>query len=205
MNKIVLFIAAPVIIIAIAVGSYFLLKKPQTPAVMVQPNGVNTGEIKSLKDLFATSNPQKCTFNDNAGSTGTLYVGNGQLKGEFVAQNGDIALTTNILTPDGQTVYTWTTGKSTGFKMPFSVIENRVNPAGNVAPTIQQPGYKCSDWVVDASVFVIPNVQFTEYKEPVVEEDLSTPEENQPETDCSVCTKLKGEAQEKCYITFSCE
>lgn len=204
MNKIVLFIAAPIIVIAVAVGSYFALKKPQSTALMVQPNQVSTGEIKTLKDLFASSKSQKCAFSDNAGSTGTLYVGNGQLKGEFVAQNGDIALMTNILTPDGQTVYTWTTGKATGLKMPFSVIEDRVNPAGNVAPTVQQPGYKCSDWLVDASVFVIPNVQFSEYKEPT-DADTTTLEESQPEADCSVCSKLKGEAQEKCYVAFSCE
>lgn len=204
MNKLVLFIVGPILLIAVAAGSYLVLRKPQSTPIMVQQNQTSTGEIKTLKDLFASSKPQKCTFNDNAGSAGTIYVGNGQLKGEFVAQNGDISLMTNILTPDGQTVYTWTTGKTTGLKMPFAVIEGRVNPAGNVAPTMQQPGYQCGDWTIDASVFVVPNVQFTDYKEPT-EDELTTPEENQPETDCSVCTKLKGEAQEKCFIAFSCE
>src|SRR5579872_3603903 len=85
--------------------------------------GTGTSQTESLKDLMASGVAQTCTVNYTNGSTQSqaqIYVSGGKMRSSAAATVSGAQVTMNMIN-DGQNIYTWMDGQSTGYKMSASV------------------------------------------------------------------------------------
>lgn len=128
---------------------------------------------KSLSDFLSMTGTLKCTFsNSTNNSSGTVYVSNGKMRGDFQSTNNGTAQQSHMVN-DGTFVYFWVDGQN-GTKMSLSAIKNEEaqvsgTPSNNSQPQggmdmHQKSIYSCSPWVANSSVFTPPaSVTFTDY------------------------------------------
>lgn len=128
----------------------------------------------STAELIARGGDHVCTFDqtvENNRSTGTVYISNGKMRGDFKSSVVTGATPIDVeshMISDGEFMYTWSSMMPTGFKM--AVVQNTT--ADGTTPTSQQMfdanmklSYDCDPWTVDASKFTLPSaVTFTEIK-----------------------------------------
>ena len=163
--------------------------------------------LKSLKDLIASGQAQKCTFKDKSAAVdveGTTYIANGKMRGDFNSAIGENNIMMHMIVID-KTNYTWMDGQTTGYKMVF-------DPANMEAPTGTQQSvdvnklidYNCSNWTVDSSVFTPPsNVKFSEFGA-VTAPTGSTGTKTIPQNQCAACDYLSGDAKTQCRTQLNC-
>jgi hypothetical protein len=122
----------------------------------------------TLKDLLARGGTQICTFNNSTNgvnTSGTVYIQNGKLRGDFTTQNNGQNIAGHMVV-DNNTSFFWTDLTAQGFKVPFNSLANA--PTGHVASqssldTNLPMQYSCKQWSADSSVFNLPkNVVFTD-------------------------------------------
>ncbi len=154
--------------VVVAGGGYYFYTAGSSDSMMSESEP--TSLSGSMKDLLARTNSQ-CTVSnktENSESTGTVYVGNGKMRGDFkTVTSQPVAMTIEShMISDGTTVYTWSDQAPQGFKM-------AVNESGNAetqpsAPEQDQVGmynakvaYDCSTWKVEEEKFTVPStIQF---------------------------------------------
>ncbi len=157
MTKIIIGVVA---LIIIGVGGYMLMPKNQAPVSETTTNTetAQNSEPSTLRALMASGGSQKCTFNSstaNSQSEGVVYIGQGQLRGDFTSvasgqtQNGHFIVKDN-------TTHLWVDGMSQGFKAEFSASASASSGAGEINPDAPVD-YKCSSWTTDPSMFVLPS------------------------------------------------
>lgn len=123
----------------------------------------------TLADLMKRSGSYKCTVevkptqaNANTESSGTVYVGNGKMRGDFstvVAAMGGKKVESHMLTTDGY-VYTWSDMMPQGMKIQVDTTGEVATQTGMDANAAVD--YHCSPWTVEASRFTVPtNITFT--------------------------------------------
>ncbi len=122
----------------------------------------------TLKSLLARSGSYRCTVSQGAvGSetSGTVYVANGQVRGDFTSTaNGETA-TTHLIIADN-IVYTWLDKVPIGFKGPIDQSADAAmgDTSASVDLVNQALGYDCQADTVSAEQFALPaNVQFTSF------------------------------------------
>lgn len=200
MNKKVLGIVAVLLLLLLAGYFYMTKGKGGTP-------GYNTGSststsTSSLKDLLTKGVAQSCTFS-NEGSTGTVYVAGGKMRGDFDSVTEGKTVKSHMIV-DGNTSYIWMDGEKTGFKMSFDPASQ---PSGSGAPTggfdtNASMNYKCGTWITDSTQFTPPsNVTFTSFDLP-----SAAPAQTggtQP-SQCSYCSSLTGDDKTQCLAAFKC-
>lgn len=122
---------------------------------------------KSLKELFGLNVTQQCTFDDSAGNSGTVYVGGGQMRGDF-SSTVEGKTTVSHMIVDNQTSYLWMDDQTTGFKMAFDAATptGTTNAAGQSETNLdvnQKVDYRCQSWVANTSLFALPSgIQFSD-------------------------------------------
>jgi len=211
MNKILLAIGALILVIILG-GAAFIMSKnsskaPVSTQVMQKEKPAsNQKSLKSLKDLIASGQAQKCTFKDKSASVnveGTTYVANGKMRGDSNSAVGGKNMMMHMIVSD-RTSYTWMEGQTTGYKMVF-------DPAKMAAPTGSQQSvdvnkvidYNCSNWTVDSSVFTPPaNVKFSELGGMMAPSGVTTGTSVQDK--CSVCDTLPADAKAQCRTSLKC-
>ena len=121
---------------------------------------------KSLRDLMAITNPQKCEVvyqDDNAEVNGFVYVASGLVRGDFETKSVGGTHGVHFILRDGFT-HTWLDSFAMGFKAPISqTVAIESAPSANAVNLDQAYDYNCSPWVADQAVFVLPaNINFTD-------------------------------------------
>ncbi|HTR19203.1 MAG TPA: hypothetical protein VMH91_04495 [Candidatus Paceibacterota bacterium] len=158
MNKTVLWVVAAIIVIG---GGYWLYSSGALGGgsggeMMENSTSTSQGQSSgSMKDLLAHGSSQ-CQVNDTAnGSSGTVYVGNGEMRGDFTSQTQTGTVTSHMIS-DGQTVYVWSSAAPQGMKMSVSSETSSSGSSSAQDPYNENVNYTCSPWSVDSAEFTLP-------------------------------------------------
>jgi hypothetical protein len=226
MNKTTTILIVVIVLILLGGGAFFLLhfnKSSQSPLKAVQ-NQVSkmTTEKKSLADFFSMTGSQKCTFSDKSNnSSGTLYVDNGKMRGNFQSVNNGKQMKTHMIN-DGTYVYMWIDGQKDGYKMSTATVKKeaaQISVAPNEqAPTEavnmnQQVNYSCGPWSVDTSVFTLPaGITFTDFSSMMQGVTPGAAMRSQGMTDeqkksmCAQCNQVPaGAMRNQCLTQLKCQ
>lgn len=153
-----LYVLAAAIII---IGGWYVLSGKGAEAPVGQEQATSTSATSmTLSSLIASNIAQTCTFDDAmsaAKTSGTVYVGDGKMRGDFsaVASSGETQQVHMI--SDGTTAYTWIDGMSTGFKSSMSAHPDTgagSNPGLDPSKALD---YQCQPWTVDIGMFALPS------------------------------------------------
>lgn len=119
-------------------------------------------EAQTLKNLISYQGSQKCTFTSatsNSDSSGTVYVSNGQLRGDFVSLAQGATVESHLIVK-GNTSYVWGGGLPGGFKMSFDSMSSAGASSGGMDPNAPV-NYSCGAWAADQGMFELPgSIQF---------------------------------------------
>ncbi len=167
-----------VIVVAIACGAFFYFKKVDAPSVApatVEAPAEEKQAPRSLRDLLALGQSQKCTFTstvENSTNTGTVYISGNNMRGDFISQvsGPSGAKIASHMINDGKEMRMWTDGETMGFLMDVSAEGSTSDSDTTTSNTEYQTpidlddtetDYRCESWSVNASFFVPPtNVTF---------------------------------------------
>lgn len=227
MNKNIV-IALTVVALLIIGGGVYMMNRSSTPAGTMQANqqgkvgnfngaaGNTQGTMQttSLKNLMASANNQQCTYNDGSGNSGTTYISNGKMRGDFEAKNQDMIITSHMIS-DGKDAYVWSDGEPKGFKMSLASVENvQANAQAQQQQTMdinKEFEYSCASWSVDTSVFTPPsNVEFQDMSAMMENANKMMENANQNgsmegnSSACAACDQAPQEAQAQCKAALRC-
>jgi hypothetical protein len=147
MKKTTIAVAVIVVVLVVA-GVFFFTRKTSQPAPAGQAGQAQSQQspagnaINSIKDAMGLGTKMKCTYSTKAGDTtitSVVYV-----QGKNFKSVGSInGKTTNTIF-DGDTLYMWMEGQTTGTKMALSCINELkaslpANQANNPAANVQSP------------------------------------------------------------------
>lgn len=216
MNKTVIIVIAVLAVLLLGGGAFVMSQRSKPESTSTTQNNTNdtsttpSSAAKSLVDLFNLGTAQQCSFSDGSTSSGTVYVSNQKMRGDFtytVAQG-----TTNAhMIIDNGTSYIWTDGQTTGLKMKFDAataaedFDSKVTD--NSVDINQKYDYDCKSWSIDQTKFTLPTgVQFTDLSGIF---PSSLPSSGSGTTDtkalqCAACNSLPTEAQAACKSALSC-
>ena len=169
----------------------------------------------SLKDFMTMTTDQQCEFKDSeTGNSGTVYVSNGKMRGDFISDvNGKQAASHMI--NDGTTAFIWMDDQATGFKTNLEAIEKMSGQTG-VSQTvdINKPvDFTCSSWTVDQAKFAVPvEIRFSDMSQ-MMEDAMKRMPSTMPtspvasgnsQVACAACDSLEGEAVTQCKTALKC-
>lgn len=115
----------------------------------------NAGSQMSLKDLMEQGGSQKCAFfslTDGSESSGTVYVAEGQVRGDFISVAEGQSVASHMVVSDN-TSYVWTDEFPQGVMMSF---DSMTAGQGRVDPNALA-NYSCEPWEADPGIFVLPD------------------------------------------------
>jgi hypothetical protein len=229
MNKTTTIIIVVIVLILLGGGAFFFLNKSShNPVKSVQQSVQNqvakmTTEHKSLADFFSMTGSQKCTFTDKTNnSSGTLYIGDNKMRGDFQATDNGKTTQTHMIN-DGTYVYLWIDGQKDGYKMSTAKVKNeaaqvstapgeQVPSQAQVVDMKQKADYSCGPWSVDATMFTLPQgVTFTDFSS-MMQGATPAPARSQGMTDeqkqsmCAQCNKVPaGAMRNQCLTQLKCQ
>lgn len=154
-----------IVVVVLVVGGIIFSLGGSSPS----DTGGSTENKTSLKNLLAMSGSQKCAVsskNENAESSGNVYVTNGMMRGDFTSMAAGQTMASHMIVKSN-TSYVWTDGMAQGFMMTFgdAPTSNEGTPEQAVDVN-QEYSYDCDDWTPDQSIFELPaNVTFTDIAE----------------------------------------
>lgn len=173
-------IITAVVIVAIAVSGYFILRdKPTSTSsddlakvedtVKMEDGTAPTSSKKMAFSQFVNQGgTYKCTVTQYVGETstqGTVYIDNGKMKGEFKTVADGVNIDSNFVLRDGF-MFSWSSMSKMGIKMP---IEEKTSVNGSTETsgfnTEQIGDYDCQTWAADSSTFTVPTtITFTQVR-----------------------------------------
>jgi hypothetical protein len=176
MNKIVAVGLGIVLLAGVGVVAYRQMNQagspPSSSSETASPQ--NAQESRgSLRNIFGLGQNLTCTFTNEDGSGGTVFVAGERVRGDFTmtgAQGGAM----HVVQSDGYT-HMWTDGSTQGTKIKIETdastqTQEETAKTGQSLDLNAQVDYSCSPWGVDASKFVLPaGVTFTDYSEAMME------------------------------------
>lgn len=131
------------------------------------PKTTNVSGMKvSLGGIFAEAGSHQCDYEQitqTSRSSNVLYFYGGKMRGEFRTTTGEKG-TNTIMVYDGQYLYTWTEGMSTGIRsqpktlkdlpsiIPEDITSGRILGAG-----INNVSWNCHAWNRDNSKLAVPS------------------------------------------------
>lgn len=166
------YIVGGAIVLGVGIAGYMLMQPGME--FEVQENSVNTAREAgagmatgkmSMKNLVAAGVSQKCTFNESndiSQSSGTVYIANGKMRGDFDSMAQGIAVKSHMIV-DGEYSYVWTPDTNQGFKMSITAGESTGASGSSVTQgqqTVdynQELAYSCEPWTADSSRFSLPS------------------------------------------------
>jgi len=191
-------------------------KSTDTPSI-VSKTGESDNEVMkasdetavtgSIFDLLKLGNTAKCTFSsdtDSVRTSGTTYLSGKQVRGDFSIISEGTLIESHMYS-DGEWVYTWSSLLPQGIKMKLDAAESEkmqqdAQKIEGMEDFQNKFDYKCSDWTVDDSMFVLPNgVQFTDFSETL--KNLKSGENNM----CAACDMVPDDAAKaECKNRLGC-
>ncbi len=120
-------------------------------------------ERGSMKDLLSRES-SKCTVSNttaNSESNGTVYVGQGKMRGDFtsVTKSPDMTIESHMIS-DGEYIYTWSDAMAQGVKIPVASANMSGQPNAPKSEQVEMynadVAYTCDSWRADESQFEIP-------------------------------------------------
>jgi hypothetical protein len=126
-------------------------------------------EKTTLAKLMEKTGNYMCTFTHNTQmgeSTGTVHISGKRIRGDFISKVSVPGLPNmsdikTYMISDGESVYTWSSMSSEGYKVPVSDQDKTSQSEDTSIPTNQELDYRCISWKVDASKFSLPtNITF---------------------------------------------
>ncbi len=161
MSKTIIGVVVGVVVVA-AGGWYYVSQSGGNS--MMGSGGITQSERGSLKDLMTRSST-KCTVTNvtaNSESSGTVYVGQGKMRGEFttVTKSPDMTIESHMIS-DGEFIYTWSDAMPQGVKIPVSAATMNDQPNAPKSEQVElynaDVAYECDSWSVDESQFEVPS------------------------------------------------
>lgn len=216
MNKTIVIVLVVIGLLVSAVVGFLTFSRSKSPTARTANNVVsqtpagtdnNSSQTASLRNLLGAGSSQVCTYEDtNTKTQGTIFVGNGRMRGDIVAQTSGDTVNSHMIS-DGKFVYIWTDGSAEGVKMSLAKTgDNQEN--GNTGQTVdldREVNYDCNGWQLDNSKFTLPSIQF---------QDMSAILNNAPDSSsapsgetvnkCQVCDSLEGEQATACKSALGC-
>lgn len=198
-NKKLIYTVAGVIVVVVIAAILFYGNKNEASAP------VTGGGPMSMQDLLARGDNQMCTFTSNQDgveSAGTVYVANGNMRGDFTARLESGEELRSHMIVQGQTAYIWTDQMEQGMQMDFSAMSEQSSEAtapGNTGfDPSQQVDYDCDRWSPDQNRFDLPDG--------VVFIDLSATMQDAMGTGaCAQCNIITdGGARAQCLAALEC-
>lgn len=185
----------------------------ESPAVQAS---VSSDTRVTLKDLFASSKSQKCSFSDSStGSTGMIYTSNGKMRGDFTSKaNGQMA--TSHMIVENQVSYVWTDASNQGVKMSYEKVAQLTSATASAQASVttmpisldQKVSYQCDAWVVDPVLLTLPTtVKFNDFSSLIPQIKSSASGSATTDTKsaaCSACDQLSGAPRDQCRKALSC-
>ena len=166
-------IIAILILILLAIGGFMFLgkssKSQPSQKVAVQqtttkPSSIVQGTIKSILGMGKT---QQCAITyPNTQTTGTVYIADKKLSGDFTVKTTGGKETVSHVISDGTYMYIWSSAMANGIKMKIPDVTKNA-PTGTVQnqnfDINQKVSLNCSPWIADNSKFTPPlNINFTD-------------------------------------------
>ncbi len=161
MNKTVIGIAVGVVVVA-GVGWYVYSGMGGDRMMMADVSSQN--ERGSMKELMSRAS-SKCTVSNstaNSESNGTVYVGQGKMRGDFtsVTKSPDMTIESHMIS-DGDFIYTWSDAMAQGVKIPVASANMSGQPNAPKSEQVElynaEVAYDCEPWRVDETQFEIPS------------------------------------------------
>lgn len=224
-----LIIAIVILVLAAAIGGYFLIKnKPSQSMIGPEEKVEHTESSKkmSLKDLMNLGKSQMCTFtysSTNGNTEGTSYIADGKVRTDYGGTDPEGKSYTGGMIMDSEYVYSWNSQMSTGIKMPVDdSMQQKAQEAQNNPDEVRKEyvnpdvkvDYNCTAWTVDKEKFIPPtNINFTDISQQMQIMDKmkqnSTDAMEQGQSGdmrnaCSSCDSLTGDAQSACKQALGC-
>lgn len=180
-----------------------------------QESAAPTSGPTSLKGLLGLGLAQQCTFSDTtegAMTSGTVYVSNGKMRGDFTSTTGGQTVTSHMIS-DSTNSYIWMDGQSTGLKTTFEAQADGDTPTSS--PAAQTGGvdvnkdvnYSCSPWLVDSSKYNLPSgVQFTDLNNlfPAAAGAGVGASTSTKTQQCAACDTAPASAKAQCLAALGC-
>lgn len=205
-----------VAIIIVIVGGYFTLRpqnKPQSETANVSetnspaPTAAALTQM-SLKTLFESGGSKKCTYSDNTDnmmSSGTVYLANSKMRGDFDTQASGQTFHSHMIT-DQTTSYIWTDGQPQGIKMTMDKIPSP-NPSAKTQSGVdinKNFNFKCDNWSADESLFTTPSdIKFQDFSSMMAPSKPGASATGNT-SQCAACNSLSGDAKTQCLKALSC-
>jgi len=174
-----------------------------------QNENADGSQSGSFADFLGMNKNQKCTWDGGQDGSSTLYTDGTRGKMEIVGQMDD-KNTTSYMVNDGEWVYTWNSGSTTGMKMNPEEMDDEymedyeedemyeeMDDEDSHDLSNQEFKLNCEDWKVDASMFTPPaNIEFTDLSAMMnnFKNDL---QEGTPDM-TAFCDMLSGEDKDEC-------
>lgn len=116
--------------------------------------GFQTMGNTSLRSLLSSNTSQKCSFT-NADSTGTIYVGMGQMRGDFSSKVGQASAQSHMIITNN-IVYIWIDGTGVGYRMAFDDMKPGQSGSSQGVDADAKVATDCSSWQASEASFVLP-------------------------------------------------
>lgn len=217
MNNTFLYVAVALVVAAGGYGYYSYSQRGASLGENTQLSGEMAEGGFSLRQLLAAGEPQKCTFTDStdvADTSGTVFVANGKMKGEFDAVTKiDGGTQKAYMVVDGETVYSWTSVYPQGVKTNISSSVSGDSSQKSAVDYDKKVDYHCEPWTPDMSVFELPStVTFMEFNQPATGASASgsaaagTTVTPSPANACAACDSLpNAQAKQQCRAALNCQ
>jgi hypothetical protein len=227
-NKVTIGVLVLITLIISGAGFTWFKNNSQTssaplPSSVLQSSSNPTPSIESdtrlaLKDIFASSKTQKCTFSDTtSGSSGTVYISDGKMRGDFISAIQGQTVTSHMIV-DNQISYVWSDASTQGVKLSYEKIEQlttataSAQSSGNKMPISldQKVSYQCEAWVSDPAVLSLPStVKFIDFSSLIPQIKASGSASGAATIDsksaaCQACDQLTGATRDQCRKALSC-
>jgi len=204
------------VVAVIVIAGAFLMNRQNVPlttnnssenSVILDETVEQAQAPQSLRDLMDLSANQMCTFSDEAGNSGTVYIGGGKMRGDFVSTMNDQAPGTHMVL-NNSNIYTWFDGGEEGFKVSLAEIEKLSNFGEDDQKSVnldEPKNFDCSPWTVDNSMFNLPDIEFRDLGSltaPGTTENGATGD--MKAIQCGACNSLPAENQEQCRQILGC-
>lgn len=220
-NKNVIVIVVALLIATTGVGAFMFLgnKSSNVPVAQQAQDTTNSNTQvadgpKSLRDLMSINN-QMCTFVDaESSSEGTVYAGNGKMRGDFSVKMGTTTIASHMIS-NSNDVYVWVDGGKGGFKGSLEAISKAnaqsSDPKTKSVDPDRKIDFKCKSWIVDNSKFNLPNMEFVDFNS-MMSAPSGVPSatgSGSANTDmkasqCAACDNLSPDAAIQCKQALSC-
>jgi hypothetical protein len=215
MNKSLLITIIVIVILGIGgVAAYALMSKPATKNTanpMLQQTSENVqSQPKSLRELMTSAQNQECSFTDTeTGSNGNVYIGVGQVRGDFNSISNGSTVGSHIIST-GEDVYVWMDGQQNGFKISLSALSNTglQDASTKAVDPDKKVDYSCNSWTVDSSKFALPTIEFADYSSMLpsglVQQPQTTGTQDAKAAQCAACNSLPESSKAQCLQALSC-